>query len=25
LWDKALQEMNDPSGRAMRTVHQDAY
>ncbi len=25
LWDKALQEMNDPSGRAMRNVHQDAY
>jgi len=25
LWDKALQEMNDPSGRAMRSVHQDAY
>ncbi|MBT8065216.1 MAG: asparagine synthase B, partial [Gammaproteobacteria bacterium] len=25
LWDKALQEMNDPSGRAMRAVHQDAY
>lgn len=25
LWDRALQEMNDPSGRAMRTVHQDAY
>ena len=25
LWDKALQEMNDPSGRAMRTVHKDAY
>ena len=25
LWDKTLQEMNDPSGRAMRTVHQDAY
>jgi asparagine synthase (glutamine-hydrolysing) len=25
LWDKTLQEMNDPSGRAMRAVHQDAY
>ena len=25
LWDETLQEMNDPSGRAMRTVHQDAY
>ena len=25
LWDKELQEMNDPSGRAMRKVHQDAY
>jgi len=25
LWDKTLQEINDPSGRAMRTVHQDAY
>jgi asparagine synthase (glutamine-hydrolysing) len=25
LWDKALQEMNDPSGRAMRSVHLDAY
>lgn len=25
LWDKALQEMNDPSGRAMRNVHKDAY
>jgi asparagine synthase (glutamine-hydrolysing) len=25
LWDKALQEMNDPSGRAMRSVHKDAY
>ena len=25
LWDQALQEMNDPSGRAMRSVHQDAY
>jgi asparagine synthase (glutamine-hydrolysing) len=25
LWDKGMQEMNDPSGRAMRTVHQDAY
>jgi asparagine synthase (glutamine-hydrolysing) len=25
LWDKGMQEMNDPSGRAMRAVHQDAY
>ena len=25
LWDQALQEMNDPSGRAMRNVHKDAY
>jgi asparagine synthase (glutamine-hydrolysing) len=25
LWDRSLQEMNDPSGRAMRAVHQDAY
>jgi asparagine synthase (glutamine-hydrolysing) len=25
LWDKELQGMNDPSGRAMRAVHQDAY
>ncbi len=25
LWDKGMQEMNDPSGRAMRTVHQDGY
>ncbi len=25
LWDKGMQEMNDPSGRAMRSVHQDAY
>ena len=25
LWDKELQEMNDPSGRAVRAVHQDAY
>jgi asparagine synthase (glutamine-hydrolysing) len=25
LWDKALQEMNDPSGRAMRSVHEHAY
>jgi len=25
LWDKSLAEMNDPSGRAMRSVHQDAY
>jgi len=25
LWDKSLQEMNDPSGRAMRSVHQHGY
>jgi asparagine synthase (glutamine-hydrolysing) len=25
LWDKSLQEMNDPSGRAMRSVHKDGY
>ena len=25
LWDKSLQEMNDPSGRAMRSVHQQSY
>jgi asparagine synthase (glutamine-hydrolysing) len=25
LWDQSLQEMNDPSGRAMKSVHQDAY
>jgi asparagine synthase (glutamine-hydrolysing) len=25
LWDKELQEMNDPSGRAMRNVHKDSY
>jgi asparagine synthase (glutamine-hydrolysing) len=25
LWDEALQQMNDPSGRAMRSVHKDAY
>jgi asparagine synthase (glutamine-hydrolysing) len=25
LWDEALQQMNDPSGRAMKSVHQDAY
>ena len=25
LWDKELQEMNDPSGRAMRKVHKDSY
>ena len=25
LWDEELQKMNDPSGRAMRAVHQDAY
>ena len=25
LWDASLQEMDDPSGRAVRSVHQDAY
>ena len=25
LWDKELQEMNDPSGRAMKNVHKDSY
>ncbi len=25
LWDSGMQELNDPSGRAMRSVHQDAY
>jgi len=25
LWDSSLQEMNDPSGRAVRSVHQEAY
>jgi len=25
LWDKSLQEMNDPSGRAVRSVHKEAY
>lgn len=25
LWDRALQEMNDPSGRAIRSVHRHAY
>jgi asparagine synthase (glutamine-hydrolysing) len=25
LWDKSLQELNDPSGRAVRSVHRDAY
>ena len=25
LWDQALQQMNDPSGRAMRNVHKDSY
>ncbi len=25
LWDASLQKMNDPSGRAMRSVHQHAY
>jgi asparagine synthase (glutamine-hydrolysing) len=25
LWDKSLHEMNDPSGRAIKSVHKDAY
>jgi len=25
LWDKSLQELDDPSGRAVRSVHQKAY
>jgi asparagine synthase (glutamine-hydrolysing) len=25
LWDKELQAMNDPSGRAMKNVHKDSY
>ncbi|MEJ8568673.1 asparagine synthase B [Elongatibacter sediminis] len=25
LWDASLQEMNDPSGRAMRSVHEHGY
>jgi asparagine synthase (glutamine-hydrolysing) len=25
LWDKSLQELDDPSGRAVRSVHQEAY
>ena len=25
LWDKTLQELNDPSGRAMKNVHKDSY
>jgi asparagine synthase (glutamine-hydrolysing) len=25
LWDKSLQEVNDPSGRAVRSIHADAY
>jgi len=25
LWDASLQQMNDPSGRAVRSVHRDAY
>ncbi len=25
LWDRSLQELNDPSGRAVRSVHQQAY
>ena len=25
LWDSSLQEMDDPSGRAVKSVHQEAY
>jgi asparagine synthase (glutamine-hydrolysing) len=25
LWDSSLQELDDPSGRAVRSVHQEAY
>jgi asparagine synthase (glutamine-hydrolysing) len=25
LWDKSLQQMNDPSGRAVKSVHREAY
>jgi len=25
LWDSSLQDMDDPSGRAVKSVHQDAY
>jgi asparagine synthase (glutamine-hydrolysing) len=25
LWDRSLQELDDPSGRAVRSVHQQAY
>ena len=25
LWDSSLQDLNDPSGRAVKSVHQDAY
>ena len=25
LWDKSLQELDDPSGRAVRSVHKEAY
>jgi asparagine synthase (glutamine-hydrolysing) len=25
LWDETLQDVNDPSGRAVKNVHQDAY
>ena len=25
LWDASLQELNDPSGRAVRSVHQESY
>jgi asparagine synthase (glutamine-hydrolysing) len=24
-WDKSFQNMNEPSGRAIKTVHEDAY
>ena len=24
-WDEAFKNMNDPSGRAVATVHEDAY
>ncbi len=25
LWDESLQDLNDPSGRAVKSVHQDSY
>jgi len=25
LWDSSLQELNDPSGRAVRSIHQESY